>query len=274
MIDTKSEDVTDVSSDIRPPIRWRLWKTISGLKVPVFSLMLFGLFTIKSFYPDLFAGKRQKSYRFRADALGFFVGDLSLFNSNTAQEAETRIVNVFPEKLRPKVAKVITPVLSLCEKHGVDPFWVLSVMWTESNFRFQVTSIKGATGLMQVMPDTYNHLISVMKSQGIVLEADQGEAYLAQNFPEAYKKMGAGLLANKMRNLEVGIFYLNTLLKEFDSNHFHATIAYNMGPHWTKERLKNNQPVGKKNHYLHKVMQAYLHITKNLSHNANVSFIP
>lgn len=273
-MEAQSEEVKDVAPDIRPTAIRRLWNAIGGHKVPFFSLILFGALAIKSFSPDILFAKRHKSYRFKASALGFFVGDLSLFNTSTAQEAEQSIVQVFPQKLQPKVAQVIRPVLSMCEKHGVDPFWVLSVMWTESHFRFEATSKKGASGLMQVMPETYAHLMTQIKAEGIKLESDLGERYLAQTYPEAYQKMGYSMLVQKLRNLEIGIYYLRNLLNEFDNNHFHATVAYNMGPHWTKERLKNDLPVGKKNHYLHKVMQAYLHITKNLSHNANVSFIP
>lgn len=274
MMKPQSDDISDAVPAVTGPERWQFWKSISIYRIPAFSLILFGLFAFKFLYPDLFYSKRHKSYRFRANALGFFVGDLTLFNTSTALEAESRIVEVFPEKLRPKVNKVITPVLTLCEKHDVDPFWVLSVMWTESNFRLKATSTKGASGLMQVMPDTYHHLLEVMKAEGVSLESDRGEAYLSAAYPESYKAFGYSGMVAKLRNLEVGIYYLKSLLKDFENNHFHATVAYNMGPSWTKDRLKNDLPVGKKNHYLNKVMQAYLHITKNLSHNANVSLIP
>jgi soluble lytic murein transglycosylase-like protein len=168
---------------------------------------------------------------------------------------------------------VIRPVLALSEKHQVDPFWVLSVMWTESNFRFEVTSNKGAKGLMQVMPSTHAALLETMRKDGVRFESDKGDEYLASTYPVAYQRLGYPGLVRKLRNLEVGIYYLKTLLQQFEHNHFHATVAYNMGPSWTRVRLRNNQPVGKRNRYLSKVMKAYFHITKNLSHNANVSYI-
>jgi hypothetical protein len=245
----------------------------SSYKIPFLSLLFFGALAIKSLYPDLLSMKRNKSYRFRGNALGFFVGDLSLFTTSSTEEAETRLVQVFPEKLQGKVQKVIRPVLTLCEKHEVDPFWVLSVMWTESHFRFKATSKKGAQGLMQVMPETYGHLLAQMKTKGMKLESDRGEDYLATVYREAYDEMGYHLLVQKLRNLEVGIYYLKTLLNDFDHNHFHATVAYNMGPTWTRDRLRSDLPVAIRNHYLNKVMEAYIHITKNLSHNANVSFV-
>ncbi len=252
---------------------WFLSASWGAYKVPFISALFFVILAVKALYPDVLNFKRHKSYRFRGNALGFFVGDLSLFTTSSTEEAEARMVEVFPPQLQSSVQKVIRPVLTLCEKHEVDPFWVLSVMWTESHFRLQATSKKGAKGLMQVMPETYAHLIGQIKEKQIMLESDRGESYLASAYPAAYQELGYHLLVQKLRNLEVGIFYLKSLLKVFDHNHFHATVAYNMGPSWTKDRLRNNMPVGRQNHYLSKVMEAYLHITKNLSHNANVSFV-
>ncbi len=272
-MEAKNEEVTGVIADTRQKRLWRWLGPMESYKLPLFCLMLFALFALRVLYPEGLSFKRHKSYRFKASALGFFVGDLSLFHTSTTDEAETRIVEVFPMDLQPKVQKVIRPVLTLCEKHNVDPFWVLSVMWTESHFKLEATSKSGARGLMQIMPDTYAHLLKQMREQSISLESDRGEDYLASAYSEAYKEFGYQTMVHKLRNLELGIYYLKSLLKDFDQNHFHATVAYNMGPAWTKERLKNEMPVGKKNHYLNKVWQAYLHITKNLSHNANISFV-
>ena len=63
-------------------------------------------------------------------------------------------------------------------------------------------------------------------------------------------------------------------LVAFNNNHHHATVAYNMGPFWTKGQLRNNLPVGQDNHYLDKVLKNYYHITKTLSQTTNVAFIP
>lgn len=245
-------------------------------KIPLLSLLLFGAFAMRALYPETFTFgfKRQKSYRFKNDSLGFFIGDISFFTNHSYDEAEAEIVALFPEKLQPKVKEVIRPVLVLCEKHQLDPFWVLSVMWTESHFRHEAVSHKGARGLMQVMPPTYMETLAVMKEKGIFLESDRGEDYLRYQYGQSFYDHGYSLLVSKLRNLEVGIFYLKGLLESFNHNHYYATVAYNMGPYWTKSRLKNNLPVGKKNHYLNKVLKNYYHITKTLSQNSNVTFIP
>jgi hypothetical protein len=248
----------------------------STYKIPLLSLMLFGSFALRALYPETFhfGFKRQKTYRFKSDSLGFFIGDISFFSNNSYDDAEARIVELFPGKIKKKVKKVIRPVLVLCEKHQLDPFWVLSVMWTESHFKHESTSKKGARGLMQIMPQTYMEILSEMRQKGIFLESDRGEDYLRYQYGQAFYDLGYSQLVSKLRNLEVGIYYLKGLLDSFNNNHYYATVAYNMGPYWTKSQLRNNLPVGKKNHYLNKVLQNYYHITKTLSQNSNVTFIP
>lgn len=245
-------------------------------KIPVLALLLFGSFAMRALYPETFnfGFKRQKTYRFKNDSLGFFIGDISFFMNHSYDEAEDEIVQLFPEKIRPKVKKVIRPVLILCEKHQLDPFWVLSVLWTESHFKHESVSNKGARGLMQIMPSTYYEALAEMKQKGIFLESDRGEDYLRYQYGQVFYEHGYRKLVSKLKNLEVGIYYLKGLLESFNYNHYYATVAYNMGPYWTQSRLKNNLPVGKKNHYLNKVLKNYYHITKTLSQNSNVTFIP
>lgn len=248
----------------------------STYKIPLFSLLLFGTFAARALYPETFhfGFKRAKTYRFKSDSLGFFIGDISFFANSSYEEAESHIIELFPEKIKPKVQKVIRPVLTLSEKHQVDPFWVLSLMWTESHFKHESISKKGARGLMQIMPQTYMETLAEMKAKGIFLESDRGEDYLRYHYGDAFNQFGYSKLVSKLRNLEVGIYYLKGLLDSFNGNHHYATVAYNMGPYWTKSRLKNNLPVGQKNHYLNKVLKNYYHITKTLSATSNVTFIP
>jgi len=248
----------------------------SACKIPLFSLVLLGSFALRALKPETFnfGFKRQKVYRFKSESLGFFIGDISFFANNSYDEAESRIVELFPPKIQKKVIRVIRPVLVLCEKHQLDPFWVLSVMWTESHFKHEVTSKKGARGLMQMMPTTYMETLAEMRKNGIFLESDRGEDYLRYQYGSAFVDLGYSQLVAKLRNLEVGIYYMKGLLETFNNNHYHATVAYNMGPYWTKGQLRNNLPVGQKNNYLDKVLKAYYHITKTLSKTSNVTFIP
>lgn len=248
----------------------------STYKIPLLSLLLFGTFAARALYPETFhfGFKRQKTYRFKSDSLGFFIGDISFFANSSHDEAEAHIIELFPDKIQPKVKKVIRPVLILSEKHQLDPFWVLSLLWTESHFKHESVSKKGARGLMQIMPQTFMETLAEMRGKGIFLESDRGEDYLRYHYSQAFYEFGYSKLVSKLRNLEVGIYYLKGLLDSFNGNHHYATVAYNMGPYWTKSQLRNNLPVGKKNHYLNKVLKNYYHITKTLSQTSNVTFIP
>ncbi len=247
----------------------RLWH--KHPKLPLYGVMLLCVLALKLFLPDSFTLKRKRSYHFKTTTLGFFIGDLKVFEDSSKDEVEEKIVQVFPENLRENVKKVIRPVLVISEKHEVDPFWVLSVLWTESHFKIQAESKKGARGLMQVMPETYAHIMSELKTKGVELESDHDADWLRKSYPESFEAFGAETLTAKLKNLEVGIYYLKSLHGRFDNNYFYATVAYNMGPSWTSDRLKNDLPVGQKNHYLDKVMLAYRHITTTLNHNSYVT---
>jgi hypothetical protein len=272
---TSADDalVTSAQSLPKKPFFGQLFSTY---KIPLFSLLLFGSFSLRALYPETFnfGFKRPKTYRFKSDSLGFFIGDMSFFANSSYDEAESEIVRLFPERIQKKVKKVIRPTLLLCEKHQLDPFWVLSVMWTESHFKHDVTSSRGARGLMQMMPQTYLETLAEMKKNGVKLESERDEAYLRFHYGKSYYEFGHNKLISKLRNLEVGIYYMKGLLVAFDNNHHYATVAYNMGPYWTKAQIKNNLPVGKDNHYLDKVLKAYYHIIKTLSQNSHVTFIP
>ena len=79
----------------------------STYKIPLFSLVLFGSFALHALYPQTFnfGFKRQKTYRFKSDSLGFFIGDISFFANNSYDEAEAQIVGLFPPKIQKKVKK-------------------------------------------------------------------------------------------------------------------------------------------------------------------------
>ncbi len=268
--------VTIATTDVEKTSKSFWSQLFTTYKIPLISVVLFGSVSLRALYPETFhfGFKRQKTYRFKSDSLGFFIGDMSFFSDASYDEAEDRIVELFPDKMQKKVKKVIRPVLVLCEKHQLDPFWVLSVLWTESHFKHESKSKKGARGLMQMMPQTYMETLATMKKQGIFLESDRGEDYLRYHYGQVFYDLGYSGLVSKLRNLEVGIFYMKGLLGDFNENHYYATVAYNMGPFWTKSQLRNNLPVGKDNHYLNKVLKAYYHITRTLSQNSNVTFIP
>jgi len=103
-----------------------------------------------------------------------------------------------------KLAKLI---LEECDNYEIDPFIVLAVIQTESNFTPKAVSSKGAIGLMQVMPRT-----------GEYVAKDRGISYTGRNS-----------LYDPFVNVKLGIHYLSFLEDKFDTIE-NALAAYNYGP--------------------------------------------
>lgn len=103
-----------------------------------------------------------------------------------------------------KLAKLI---IEECSNYEIDPFLILAVIQTESNFTPKAVSSKGAIGLMQVMPKT-------------------GE-YVAKDLGISYK--GHSSLYDPFVNVKLGIHYLSFLEEKFDTVE-NALGAYNYGP--------------------------------------------
>lgn len=154
------------------------------------------------------------------------------------------ILDSTPRALRKRLVRYIDHALTYSEKHQVDPFWVISVMWTESHFKNSARSFVNARGLMQIMPATGHEISTKLK------------------FTKT-KKQTRRILRKPRYNIEMGAYYLNKLMKRLWHNPVLATVAYNMGPNWVKRRIQKRKQVGNRNNYLDKVTRAYFRLTKN-----------
>lgn len=97
-------------------------------------------------------------------------------------------------------------VTASAEGYGVDEYLIYSVIKSESGFKPDVQSAKGAQGLMQITPQTAQWALGKM-------EADtNADIFL----PEV--------------NISVGSWYLGWLIDEYDGNLAAALAAYNAGP--------------------------------------------
>jgi len=128
-------------------------------------------------------------------------------------------------------------------EHGLDPYLVAAVIRAESRFRPEVTSPQGARGLMQIMPETGRW---VAEQMGLAFDA----AYLYE--PEY--------------NIQVGCWYLATLLRQYAQDPVLALAAYNGGmtnvdnwlndQQWTGERHTLEQiPFSETRHYVAVVLR-------------------
>lgn len=134
--------------------------------------------------------------------------------------------------------------------YGIDPLLVVSVMREESKFLPRSESHKGATGLMQLMPNTAQE---IAKGLG---DRDYNEQDLVN--PEI--------------NIQYGTWYLASLKKEFN-NTILLLAAYNGGRGHVKEWIDNKQiditqvsqqdiPFGETRQYVEKVLRSYQKYSK------------
>lgn len=143
------------------------------------------------------------------------------------------VAKTLPKKERMRAYRYLPYFFYFGQKYKVDPYWAIAIAWTESHFNTRARSWVGAKGLMQLMPQTQKWLQTQIRKKS---------------------KYGN----RSVRNIELGIYYLAKLLKQFDGNFREATVAYNMGPGWVKRWKAKKRYVGsRRNVYLNKVKKYY-----------------
>lgn len=98
-------------------------------------------------------------------------------------------------------------LLAASDRYRVDPHLVAAVIFTESRFRHDARSSAGATGLMQLMPET--------------------AAELAHDL--GFPPLREADLHNPRLNIELGVAYLQRLQRRFEQPEW-MLAAYNAGP--------------------------------------------
>jgi len=104
---------------------------------------------------------------------------------------------VFPNKYSSEVS-------SAAKEFGLPSSLVKSVVWAESKFDRHAVSEKGASGLMQLMPETLKECANALG----IAEPDRFDA---------------------KTSLRCGCYYLSLMLDKFDGNEKAALMAYNAG---------------------------------------------
>jgi len=93
-------------------------------------------------------------------------------------------------------------------ENDLDPFLVTAVVSRESGFDPKARSVKGAVGLMQVLPSTGKWILEQMGEDRDLKDEE---------------------LQDPDFNLQLGCWYLADLHREFDNNRTVALAAYNAG---------------------------------------------
>ena len=108
-------------------------------------------------------------------------------------------------------------VESCAKEYTIPKELIYAVIKTESDFKSDAVSNKGAIGLMQITPDTFDWLC--MKNSDS--DSDPDRLYK----PEV--------------NIRYGTLYLDMLYSEFDGDMKTALAAYNAGPNNVRKWLEN-----------------------------------
>jgi soluble lytic murein transglycosylase len=132
------------------------------------------------------------------------------------------------------------------EVNGADPFLVMAIIRVESKFDPNKRSVKGAEGLMQLMPSTVDWAIQHGK------------------FPPTFREN----VKDPAINIHIGTWWIAGLTREFKGNKVAAVAAYNAGPGNVQKWLKQGRwdgtqahvrqiPYGETRHYIQRVMFFY-----------------
>jgi soluble lytic murein transglycosylase len=143
-------------------------------------------------------------------------------------------------------------VETICQKYGIDPLLILSVMREESMFNPNANSIAGAVGLMQLIPKT--------------------ALWLDSNLQLGIKNTSQ--IFEIKNNISLGTYYLSILMKEFGS-HAYVIAAYNAGEErvrkWSQkgnyksiDEFIEDIPYYETRNYVKKVMTSYFGYKKFL----------
>ncbi|NOZ38098.1 MAG: lytic transglycosylase domain-containing protein [Gammaproteobacteria bacterium] len=122
-------------------------------------------------------------------------------------------------------------IIALSKQHQVDLALIKAVIRTESDFNPNATSRRGASGLMQLMPETAAHY-------------------------------GVSDLYSPQQNLDAGIRYLRDLLKRYDNHLYLVLAAYNAGES-AVAKYKGIPPYRETQRYVKKVMQYKIYYSRH-----------
>jgi soluble lytic murein transglycosylase len=128
---------------------------------------------------------------------------------------------------------ISTTILEESRRHSLDPLLVLALINVESSFQTEAVSTEGARGLMQIRPIAANAVINELVSM------DKGVNGAIENSLDL-SILHPLDLDDPVLNIKLGVFYLNSLKKNFRDLKL-ALTAYNWGPTKVRNRLQEDE---------------------------------
>jgi hypothetical protein len=117
-------------------------------------------------------------------------------------------------------------------RYNYDPKFILALIAIESEFKTWAVSVRGAKGLMQIMPEVGQFLAQEM---GIEWSGDR-------------------TLFNPFLNIRMGVYYLSQLMGHFNNPGI-ALTAYNYGPTYVQDLIDRNQRLP--DNYYRRILSVY-----------------
>ncbi len=154
---------------------------------------------------DLSVKNHLNLYRKLDDTYSLTIKSLQIYRTRKSFRDKIFIDDIFPIFRENLISKVLSQNVS----QNISPYFIMSVIRQESAFNPKAVSLAKARGLMQIIPST---------AEGI------GKKLSKPVFD----------MFNESDNLTFGIYYLKSLLKNFDNKIPYALSAYNAGPEVTK----------------------------------------
>lgn len=143
------------------------------------------------------------------------------------------VYKLYPLKYQDEIARY-------SKEYAIDEYFVCAVICTESHFKEDAQSGKGAMGLMQIMPDTGEWAAQKIGIEGFTTD----------------------MLSNPNVNIRIGCWYLHYLTSVFDGDAQKVLAAYNAGPSRVKDWVDEDGelreiPFKETEEYLKKVQRYY-----------------
>ncbi len=166
------------------------------------------------------------------------------FNSEVVAIFDIMKKSALGKREKREMLKYSELIVNEANRYNIDPFLIVAIIQTESSFRSNIVSYKGAVGLMQLLPKTAYYISDKLDHIGDVSKRSQ--------------------LFDVGINLTLGVGYLAYLIDKTGSVE-NAIIAYNYGTGNLNRAINNNKklPQG----YLKKVMDNYAIFTDNYVNN-------
>lgn len=173
------------------------------------------------YYKAIISDVEKKAVSLKEDLSNLEAANV-LFKHEVQKRLEVQNVLTENERyLGHNVAVLAELIIEKSKQYDMDPFLVLAVIKTESNFRSYVVSNKGAVGLMQIKPST--------------------ASIIAEEI--SYPYSGSHSLNNGKINIMLGMHYIAKMMEKFNDIEL-ALEAYNMGPSRLRKNLRKGTKLG------------------------------